>query len=56
MVPEKNLTENDTVLEKVNSDANKINEEVKESDTNETAVQVGDLPPPPSKDQILGKC
>lgn len=57
------MTENDSVLEKVNSDANKINEEVKdpenddkESDTKKTAVEIGDLPPPPSKDQILGKC
>lgn len=61
VVPEKNLTENDSVLEKVNSDANKINEEVKnpeeddkESDKNVSSVQIGDLPPPPSKDQILG--
>jgi len=70
VVPAKDLTEGDTVLEKVNSDANKINQEIgdnkdadKKSNANDDDAasnknvkreETMDLPPPPSKDQILG--
>lgn len=57
VVPEKNLSENDTVLEKVNSDASKINTEMKDEHKESVKVApipISDLPPPPSKDQILG--
>lgn len=60
VVPEKNLAENDAVLEKVNSDANKIEQEIggteekKEEKKSKTPVPDYELPPPPSKDQILG--
>lgn len=59
VVPEKNLTENDAVLEKVNSDASKIEDQIDDKKENaktngKTTGSVDDLPPPPSKDQILG--
>lgn len=82
VVPDKDITENDTVLEKVNSDANKISEEIEkyenedekggakggkaaeemnqnnepenEPENNSANIVDYSLPPPPSKDQLLG--
>lgn len=57
VVPEKNLTENDAVLEKVNSDANKIESQEtpkEQKENNVVLLPEYELPPPPSKDQILG--
>jgi len=57
LVPKKkNLIENDTVLEKVYSSSNVINQDIRSNNSNGPTRpgSTYDMPPPPSKEQILG--
>lgn len=58
VVPKKNLIQNDTVLEKVYSNSNVINQKINgqkdESGSENRPNSTYEMPPPPSKEQILG--